>query len=207
MPRHPPCCLEAPPARPQDLPPVPTRHRREKSPRHTGGRSRRGARRNTRQRSRGRASRRLQGSRPSLPSPTCPCRTCAMVKLPSGALNVRASRVRTSSRSVTRSGSRWLSTGAAIARMIRGAMRLGPGPRRIRSVEGNDCSLTTRDLPLRIRSRPRETARSHSCTVAPLTLAPSHRRTVSPVPSSAPPATGQHHRTPRQSPRRVADRS
>src|SRR5205085_2135349 len=55
----------------------------------------------------------------------------------SGARNVAPSRDRMSSRIAIMSGSRWLRTGAAIARMMREATGLGPGPRSRRSVCGS----------------------------------------------------------------------
>ncbi len=61
----------------------------------------------------------------------------AMVSAWSSARMTRRSSSRVSSRSGTKSGSRWPSTGAAMARITRGEMRLGPGPSRIRSVDGS----------------------------------------------------------------------
>ena len=48
---------------------------------------------------------------------------------------------RVSSSRGTKSGSRWPSTGAAMARITRGEIRLGPGPSRIRSVDGSDNGM------------------------------------------------------------------
>src|SRR6187455_2096830 len=67
----------------------------------------------------------------------------AIVNACSSALKRRRSDRRTSSSSGTKSGSRWLSTGAAMARITRGAMRLGPGPSRIRSVDGSGIRTKT----------------------------------------------------------------
>ena len=61
----------------------------------------------------------------------------AIVNALLSARNTRCKDARTSSSIGTKSGSRWLSTGAAIARMTRGVMRLGPGPSRMRSVDGS----------------------------------------------------------------------
>src|SRR5688572_21500974 len=59
----------------------------------------------------------------------------------SSARNTRASRARTSSMISTNWGSRWLSIGAPSAVITLGDIRLGPGPRRIRSLEGNITGL------------------------------------------------------------------
>src|SRR6516225_11492292 len=56
---------------------------------------------------------------------------------PSLAAKVRVSFARMSSISLTISGSRWLIVGAAMARMTRGEVALGPGPSRIRSLAGS----------------------------------------------------------------------
>ena len=56
---------------------------------------------------------------------------------PSGARNTRAGRSRTSSGSRSISGSGWRTVGDAIARITRGAVKLGPGPSRNRSVSGS----------------------------------------------------------------------
>src|SRR5947207_2174238 len=69
--------------------------------------------------------------------PDVPVPETANAKEPSAAPKQRASRSRTSSSSRIISGSRWLSVGAAIARMTRGEVSDGPGPRRMRSVSGS----------------------------------------------------------------------
>src|SRR5687768_6909802 len=79
--------------------------------------------------------------------PDVPVPDVAIVNDPSGALNNRASRARTSSSSSTKSGSRWLSTGAAIARMTRGGITLGPGPSNTRSTAGNEGCCATISIP------------------------------------------------------------
>ena len=61
----------------------------------------------------------------------------AIVNALLSARNTRCKEARTSSSIGTKSGSRWLSTGAAIARITRGGIRLGPGPSRMRSVDGS----------------------------------------------------------------------
>ena len=75
--------------------------------------------------------------RPPFPCPDVPVPETANANDPSAARNTRPSRARTSSSSAIISGSRWLSVGAAIARITRGAVRLGPGPSRMRSLSGS----------------------------------------------------------------------
>src|SRR5215510_14927516 len=65
--------------------------------------------------------------------PDVPVPETANENAPSAARKTRPSRARTSSRIASRSGSRWLSTGADIARITRGATGLGPGPSSRRS--------------------------------------------------------------------------
>ena len=65
--------------------------------------------------------------------PDVPVPDTANANEPSGARNRRPSRARTSSSSASMIGSRWLTVGDAIARITRGAVRLGPGPSRMRS--------------------------------------------------------------------------
>ena len=94
-------------------------------------------RRSSRTRPPSRASRPRRGWRPPSPFPTCRCRTPrTRTSLPPRGTPV-PSRARTSSSSAIISGSRWLTVGAAIARITRGAVRLGPGPSRMRSMSGS----------------------------------------------------------------------
>ena len=104
------------------------------------------------------------GSPPIASMPDVPVPDVAIVSDPSGALNNRPSRARTSSSSSTKSGSRWLSTGAAMARITRGGITLGPGPSSTRSAAGKDEGCATKeDLPLRIRRRPSGIGRCSRC--------------------------------------------
>src|SRR3954471_23854304 len=68
--------------------------------------------------------------------PEVPVPDTANENAPSPARNTRPSRARTSSRIAIISGSRWLSTGADMARITRGATGLGPGPSSKRSMVG-----------------------------------------------------------------------
>src|SRR5687768_16838378 len=65
----------------------------------------------------------------------------AIVSARSSARITRPRSSRASSSRSTKSGSRWPSTGAAMARITRGEIRLGPGPNRIRSVDGSDNGM------------------------------------------------------------------
>src|SRR6185436_20107175 len=65
--------------------------------------------------------------------PDVPVPETAKENAPASVRNVSASRERISSRIAIIAGSRWLSTGAAIARMMRSATGLGPGPSSRRS--------------------------------------------------------------------------
>ena len=69
--------------------------------------------------------------------PAVPVPETAKENAPSPAWNMRPRRARTSSRVTIISGSRWLSTGACMARMIRGATGLGPGPSSRPSLSGS----------------------------------------------------------------------
>src|SRR5215510_9006459 len=68
--------------------------------------------------------------------PDVPVPDTAKANEPSGARNKRFSLARTSSSMATMSGSRWPTVGAAIARITRGDVMDGPGPRRMRSESG-----------------------------------------------------------------------
>ena len=91
------------------------------------------------------------GSRPPFPSRTCRCPTPRTRTSPRrrGTAAPAARARRRAARII--SGSRWLTVGDAIARITRGAVRLGPGPSRMRSVSG---SRLMRRLP-RIARAPR----------------------------------------------------
>ena len=73
--------------------------------------------------------------------PAVPVPETANANDPSGARNKRPSLARMSSSSFSINGSRWPIVGDAIARITRGDVMLGPGPRRMRSLSGNRFAI------------------------------------------------------------------
>ena len=93
------------------------------------------------------------------PSRTCPCRT-PRTRTTFRRTEQARQPLRTSSSIAIISGSRWLTVGAAIARITRGEVRLGPGPSRMRSLSGSSAH-DERDLLELTRAR-----RSSAATAA-----------------------------------------